>query len=108
MGLKGKIKGSYLYTQWKLGKYTKRRVKHSNIVNYDYEDEEPNYPVSSNSYPAYHPSGNSENHYHNKETSNQGVSQDDNFYHPQTYNRMAYYPTMDENEENYDNQRQNY
>ncbi|KAG4106178.1 hypothetical protein H8356DRAFT_1269264 [Neocallimastix lanati (nom. inval.)] len=29
MGLKSKIKGSYAYTQWKLGKYTKRRVKNS-------------------------------------------------------------------------------
>ncbi|ORX45994.1 hypothetical protein BCR36DRAFT_405853 [Piromyces finnis] len=29
MGIKSKIKGSYAYTQWKLGKYTKRRVKTS-------------------------------------------------------------------------------
>ncbi|ORX80686.1 hypothetical protein BCR32DRAFT_280323 [Anaeromyces robustus] len=29
MGIKSKIKGSYAYTQWKLGKYTKRRVKNS-------------------------------------------------------------------------------
>ncbi|KAG4083038.1 hypothetical protein H8356DRAFT_1751386 [Neocallimastix lanati (nom. inval.)] len=101
MGLKSKIKGSYLYTQWKLGKYTKRRVKHSNYVNYLYEDDnEQDYPVnSSTSYSSYPSGGRVRSHHHNKEKNNQNVSQDDNVYRPAMYNRMAYYPTMDENEE---------
>eukprot|EP00833_Pecoramyces_ruminatium_P015337 jgi/Orpsp1_1/1189369/evm.model.d7180000071478.1 len=98
MGLKGKIKGSYLYTQWKLGKYTKRRVKHSNIVNYNYEDDDDvnqGYPVDSNNSYATYPSDNG-HHRHNKENYNQNVTQDDsNYYPPNTYNRMAYYPTME-------------
>jgi len=108
MGLKGKIKGSYLYTQWKLGKYTKRRVKHSNIVNYDYEEEEmenQGYPVNSNNSYATYPSEDSGHHHHHKNNHNQNTTQDDtNYYPPTTYNRMAYYPTMDENE----GQRQDY
>ncbi|ORX42021.1 hypothetical protein BCR36DRAFT_587501 [Piromyces finnis] len=101
MGLKGKIKGSYLYTQWKLGKYTKRRVKHSayNTYNtYDDEDMGQGYPVSSSnsySYPERSP-----NSYSCSQNSsyNQSYSNDDsnNSYPAGTYNRVVYYPTMDE------------
>ena len=98
MGLKGKIKGSYLYTQWKLGKYTKRRVKHSNF-SYDDDDMSPgyqNYPISSDNSYSY-PNSYSQNSSYNQ-SYNQSYSNDDsNNYYPGTYNRMAYYPTMDEN-----------
>jgi len=100
MGLKGKIKGSYIYTQWKLGKYTKRRVKHSNFsYNYDEDDMSPGYqgyPVSSNnsySYPERSPNSYS---YSQNSSYNQSYSNDDTNNYPGTYNRMAYYPTMDE------------
>lgn len=97
MGIKGKIKGSYLYTQWKLGKYTKRRVKHSNI-NYDYDDDEmeQNYPASSNSYSYPTTSGSSYSQYSQSRSNsyNQGIVEENTSPHPGTYNRMAYYPAM--------------
>jgi len=101
MGLKGKIKGSYLYTQWKLGKYTKRRVKHSVMDNYNnyYEEEEntnTNYPDKTNkSYSYYPPEKDNKNYQYSQNYSNDDVN--NHYTQPGTYNRMAYYPTMDEN-----------
>jgi len=94
MGLKGRIKGSYFYTQWKLGKYTKRRVKHSNFSNYNYDEDDmgQSNPVSgSNSYSYPERSPNSYNSSYNK-----SYNDDSNYNYPTgTYNRVVYYPTMD-------------
>jgi len=94
MGIKGKIKGSYLYTQWKLGKYTKRRVKHSIMDNYNYyEDDSPSYnenPTNSYSTSERSDDRNRNNRNYNEEINNRYSA-------PGTYNRMAYYPAMNEN-----------
>jgi len=55
MGIKSKIKGSYAYTQWKLGKYTKRRVKTSvspewAIERQEYERDHANSYIENNHY----------------------------------------------------------
>ena len=61
MGIKSKIKGSYAYTQWKLGKYTKRRVKTSVSSDWNMEQQERERQYANNYY---------DNFYHNKEFEN--------------------------------------
>ncbi|KAG4094728.1 hypothetical protein H8356DRAFT_1276922 [Neocallimastix lanati (nom. inval.)] len=58
MGIKSKIKGSYAYTQWKLGKYTKRRVKNSCS---------PEWVIERQQYERDRVDNYSENFYHNRE-----------------------------------------
>ncbi|OUM67358.1 hypothetical protein PIROE2DRAFT_5219 [Piromyces sp. E2] len=62
MGIKSKIKGSYAYTQWKLGKYTKRRVKTSVSPEWTMERQEYERERANSSY--------SDNFYHNREIEN--------------------------------------